>query len=63
MLDEPTAGVDSDSKIKFLKLLAHIKEQRTITCLIISHEFQLIRDHVPLDASYRIVDGRMVEHA
>lgn len=63
VLDEPTAGVDSDSKIKFLELLAHIKEQRTITCLIISHEFQLMRDHVPLDASYRIVDGRMVEHA
>lgn len=63
VLDEPTAGVDSESKLRFLELLTRIKEQRTITCLIISHEFQLIRDHVPLDASYRIVDGRMVEHA
>lgn len=63
VLDEPTAGVDSESKLKFFELLARIKEQRAITCLIISHEFQLVHDHVSLDASYRIVDGRMVEHA
>lgn len=63
VLDEPTAGVDSQSKLAFLDLLESIKQQRCITCLIISHEFQLIRKHVALDASYRIADGRMTEHA
>jgi ABC-type multidrug transport system ATPase subunit len=37
-LDEPTAGLDSDSKQKFLELVNRIKGHRTI--IIITHDLE-----------------------
>ncbi|QKF07101.1 ATP-binding cassette domain-containing protein [Berryella wangjianweii] len=60
VLDEPTAGVDGHSKARFLQLLADERQKRHLTCLIVSHEHQLISSHLSLDATYKIEDGRIV---
>lgn len=60
VLDEPTAGVDSESKISFLELLDQIQAEQGITTLIVSHECELVSAHMKLDATWKMVDGRIV---
>lgn len=62
VLDEPTAGVDSESKICFLELLDRVRAERGISTLLVSHELELVSAHMKLDATWRIVDGR-ITHA
>ncbi|KXB35165.1 metal ABC transporter ATP-binding protein [Atopobium deltae] len=59
ILDEPTAGVDNDSKISFLDTLERIRKERDITTLLVSHELELVCRHVSFDATYKIDAGRM----
>lgn len=62
ILDEPTAGVDKESKESFLGLLNKINQEQKITCLLVSHEYQLVSERLKLDSTYRIEDGR-IAHA
>lgn len=62
ILDEPTAGVDKESKESFLGLLNKINQEQKITCLLVSHEYQLVNERLKLDSTYRIEDGR-IAHA
>ena len=59
ILDEPTAGVDKESKESFLSLLNQINQKQKITCLLVSHEYQLVSERLKLDSTYRIEDGRI----
>lgn len=59
ILDEPTAGVDKESKESFLGLLNKINQEQKITCLLVSHEYQLVNERLKLDSTYRIEDGRI----
>ena len=59
ILDEPTAGVDKESKESFLSLLNQINQEQKITCLLVSHEYQLVSERLKLDSTYRIEDGRI----
>lgn len=59
ILDEPTAGVDKESKESFLSLLNKINQEQKITCLLVSHEYQLVSERLKLDSTYRIEDGRI----
>lgn len=59
ILDEPTAGVDKESKESFLGLLNKINQEQKITCLLVSHEYQLVSERLKLDSTYRIEDGRI----
>ncbi|WP_077597493.1 metal ABC transporter ATP-binding protein [Olsenella urininfantis] len=57
VLDEPTAGVDNESKVRFLGLLEQIRHDRNITVLLVSHELDLVMKHMSFDAIYRIDAG------
>lgn len=59
ILDEPTAGVDNQSKVHFLDTLEQVRHERHITILLVSHELEFVQKHVTFDAIYRIDAGRM----
>lgn len=59
ILDEPTAGVDNESKVRFLDLLETVTQERNITAVLVSHELELVSRHINFDATYRINSGRI----
>lgn len=61
ILDEPTAGVDPASKDKFFDLLDELKKTRNITVVLVTHEIELVREHVALDKIFTIVNGGIVD--
>ena len=59
ILDEPTVGVDENSKRDFLKLLAHLNNKHKISILMISHEMDIVREFSK--RQIRIKNGRIVD--
>lgn len=59
ILDEPTVGIDNDSKLEFLKILAHLNNNHHITILIITHEMNIVKDYVTRIIT--IEDGRIID--
>ncbi|MBS5988676.1 metal ABC transporter ATP-binding protein [Anaerococcus hydrogenalis] len=59
ILDEPTVGVDENSKRDFLKLLAHLNDEHKISILMISHEMDIVREFSK--RQIRIKNGRIVD--
>lgn len=59
ILDEPTAGVDNESKVRFLDLLETVTQESNITAVLVSHELELVSRHINFDATYRINSGRI----
>lgn len=59
ILDEPTVGVDENSKRDFLKLLAHLNDKHKISILMISHEMDIVREFSK--RQIRIKNGRIVD--
>lgn len=57
ILDEPTAGVDQISKVNFLELIKATNQAKKTTILIVTHEMDLIREHLPLNAVYVMKNG------
>lgn len=57
ILDEPTVGIDDESKDEFLKLLYHLNTHHGKTILMITHEMNLVKDYVNKIA--RIENGRI----
>lgn len=55
LLDEPTVGVDKESKEDFLKLLVHLNTHHHITVLMITHEMEILGDYV--DKVFRLKEG------
>lgn len=45
ILDEPTVGIDSQSKEEFLDLLVHLNTHHKISILMISHEMDMVSDY------------------
>lgn len=59
ILDEPTAGVDAQSKSEFLGRLADMRRNREMTILVVTHELELVRAHLNPDRIYRMEEGRL----
>lgn len=57
ILDEPTAGVDQASKENFLDLIKETNRTKNTSILIVTHEMDLIRQRLPLDAVYVMKNG------
>ncbi|MDO4594107.1 MAG: ABC transporter ATP-binding protein [Tissierellia bacterium] len=45
ILDEPTVGVDKESKENFFKLLMHINNDHNITIIMVTHEFDALNNY------------------
>lgn len=61
ILDEPTAGVDKGSKVAFLKLVKRLNDEKNLTIIVVTHEVDLVQQHLELDHIYKMDDGRLVE--
>ncbi len=60
VLDEPTAGVDKDSKMNFLKLIEKLNREKNLTVVIVSHELELIRHTLDVDQAYKMDERRLL---
>lgn len=56
ILDEPTAGVDEESKRGFLKVLAELSAQG-LTLVIVTHEMSLLLESFPDAQTYSMKEG------
>lgn len=61
ILDEPTAGVDKESKESFLKLINDTNVKKGITILIVTHEMELIKNTLSLNSTYKMEEGGLVK--
>lgn len=61
VLDEPTAGVDIESKESFLELINETSRKKNYTVVIVTHEMELIEKHLTLDATYKMEGGELVK--
>ena len=60
VLDEPTTGLDSHSSEALIKILEDLNEQG-ITIVMVSHDFEEIKDHV--NRVFRVKDRHINEVA
>ncbi len=60
ILDEPTAGVDQQSKIDFLHLLEDLKQKNELTILIVTHEIEFVQETLSVDSIYKIEKGALI---
>ncbi|MDO5733902.1 MAG: metal ABC transporter ATP-binding protein [Eubacteriales bacterium] len=59
VLDEPTAGVDQESKEQFLKLIKRMNSEEGITTIIVTHEIETLAEGLDFDAIYKMEEGRL----
>lgn len=45
IMDEPVSGIDAKGKREFYKLIKKIKEKHDIAILLVSHDFEYIKDY------------------
>lgn len=57
LMDEPTSGVDQDSKEKFLNLTCEINKKYGITIILVTHEVEFVQDTLNLDYYYQMENG------
>lgn len=46
ILDEPTVGVDIESQEEFYDLLAHLKKEKSLTLMMVSHDVDVVVNEV-----------------
>ena len=57
ILDEPTAGVDEESRISFLKTIQTLNGDKGTSIVLVTHELDEVMAYTKLDAVYEIKDG------
>lgn len=62
-LDEPTSGVDVESRTQFLADLEHLHHERSLTVVIVTHNLDEVSRHLPVDHVYRITEGTLADVA
>lgn len=60
IFDEPTANIDKDSKIKFLKLISQMHAHQELTILIVSHDSQVLENMWNINHRYQLRDGDLI---
>lgn len=59
ILDEPTAGVDKESKQEFLTFIEKINKEEHITVIIVTHEIGLMKEYISNATVYEMKEGRL----
>ena len=57
ILDEPTAGVDEESRISFLKTIQTLNDDKGTSIVLVTHDLDEVMAYTKLDAIYEIKDG------
>lgn len=61
ILDEPTAGVDEESKLSFFKIIQDLNTDRNVTVILVTHEIDSTRQNLDLDRIYKLNSGQLSE--
>lgn len=61
VLDEPTSGVDKDSKKQFLELVSEMNKKHLLTTVIVTHEIDLIEEMLKIDKIYKMDNGGILD--
>ncbi len=61
ILDEPTAGVDEESKINFYKVIEELNKKHNMTVILVTHEIASAKKNLSLDKIYGLKRGRLRE--
>lgn len=59
ILDEPTAGIDKESKALFLEILSKLQKEKDLTILLVSHEPDLLKNKLPQTNFYQMKEGTL----
>lgn len=61
VLDEPTAGVDEESKTNFYKTIEELNDEHNITVILVTHEIASAKKGLDLDKVYSLEKGQLRE--
>lgn len=59
ILDEPTVGVDKESKKQFLKMISKLNKEKKLTILLITHELEEVMRLGQAQSLYEIKDKKL----
>ncbi|WP_257158704.1 metal ABC transporter ATP-binding protein [Corynebacterium cystitidis] len=59
VLDEPTAGVDKESRVGFLHLLRELTATQELTVLVVTHDVATMNEHLDVTATYTMEGGKL----
>ncbi|MFV8396322.1 metal ABC transporter ATP-binding protein [Corynebacterium hindlerae] len=62
-LDEPTSGVDVDSRSRFFQTLRQLHEQRNLAIVIVTHNIGEITKNLPVNHIFSIERGTLINAA
>lgn len=57
ILDEPTAGVDEESKAHFFEIIEELNKKQNITVILVTHEVDSAKENLKLDNIYNLEGG------
>lgn len=60
ILDEPTAGIDHESKTLFLNLLMEKVAQQSVTLVLVTHELDFVQDLIQPQNIYELRGGMLI---
>lgn len=61
VLDEPTAGVDKESREEFLRELDRLHSERGLTVVMVTHDVAVVQENMHVDDLFRIESGRLAD--
>lgn len=59
ILDEPTAGVDQESKEQFFQLIRELNTKRDLSMILVTHEIEMATQRLAVDQIYRMQKGTL----
>lgn len=59
ILDEPTSGIDKDSKEEFLYLLQKLNDEG-VAIVLVTHELELVKNYLKADRLLEMNEGRLI---
>lgn len=62
-LDEPTSGVDVESRAQFFGTLAELHDAHNLTIVVVTHNVDEVYSHLRVDHIYRIEQGALIDAA
>lgn len=57
ILDEPTAGVDEQSKVHLAKVMQDLNDKFHITIILVTHELDWVQENLEMDHIYELKNG------
>ncbi|MDO5738451.1 MAG: metal ABC transporter ATP-binding protein [Eubacteriales bacterium] len=57
ILDEPTAGIDQDSKEQFFQLIRDLNQERKLSMILVTHEIEMVTEKLGINQIYKIAKG------